>query len=862
LLFVALLALAVTIGRTVHAQTGGVELFQCYSDKIDLTYWHEQQGSLKPGFELFYTYNFSLPGPLNITLTPHATSTQPIEIVVIDARSGQYLYRSSPSTSLTFTATLNLTSPTSVEIGIYNPGQISADYGGVIYISFCGTPAVAKWIEDNIKLNPSSMGNAAPIGIADYGAMLLAGEATFYRISTDSVRGIVNISSDIYATSYYENGTMAFSGFTVQLNAFLSVNLADGNKQFYWLQNVLDWKSSYGSLLGYIDNVWNETSSVSTFSSGNIAGRGGIFFSGRGAGEQYYAYGMGGTLQPGSHQLTIAVHGYGGGLRVDFYVDSNLYDTVIITPYTRITSASIVVDPSIRTGYRISPDLELVFAGFSSSEPIAVLSKGTVQLSLFYNSSGKWLPPFAAWSIGASTFERAIASAVGGSSGTVSIFPGNPSKYELWSGAVVVVTPYGTFFQNDGNITQYLKEIDFGNGTKLANPVAYINGVRVQENTVPLGSVVVVEYTREYHVTMNSTLGKFEIWVPEQTPLKGLLNETIIISPNVRLVLEETYANGVEVNYNSYLIDGPTNVTLIYSREFLISLYSNLGREELWVKEGENLASVVPTIKSLGNGTAFVIVSLCFDGKQVDPSSFSISSPGNLNASYSLAYQVKLIGPTNSTELWILSGSQLDLHPQAIILLGNNTRLVFMGAEDSSGRNITFPLKITSPAAIELIYGREYLVSIELYKGNFSEWVPEGNILNLSQAELLKEGKSYIYGYSITLLLRYIVTPSGIILPNSTVNGPIDGKAIYSAFADIKTEFLGIPNFFSFSVLSCGSQSNQSISFLSSEQTLTIEDPRSFQCSVDVPISLPLPLAAALVMVFLGIAFARRKMKQ
>lgn len=861
ILLIAILFLSITsLGKTASAQ-GGIELFQCYTETINLTYSFEQLGSLSPGYEVFYTYNFTSPGSLNITLSPKISSSQPLELVVIEKKSGQYLYRSSSSTSLSFTYTLNLTAPISVEIGVYNSGQLPADYYGEVELSMCGSPAVARWISENIVVQSSSLGPIAPVGIADYGAMLLAGQASFYRISTSSVRGIANISGDVYAVyavSYYNNGTYAFPGFSVQLNAFLLVKLVDGRQQIYWLQNTLDWENIYGLKLGYVDNIWNATSSTSSFTYGRIHGNGEVYFTGRKAGEQYYAYGEKGTLQIGTHELIISTQNYGGSLMVKFIIDGNSYDSVTIIPYAPVLDAKIVVDPSMQSGYGVPLDLELVLAGFSGEEPIALLSKGGIQLSLFYNVSGRWAPPFSAWSVGAATFEKAIAKAIGISNNSALVVQGEPSSNELWSSAVVVITPYGIFLQNNGNISYYLKEIDLGNSTKLVEPVAYVNGEILQGNIAPLGSIVLINYTREYLVNLSSSIAKEQLWVHELTPLKDLANETVNISPVTRLVLEAAYVNGIEADFESYLITGPVNISLVYVKEFLIEVNSTQGRKDVWVKEGESPTSIVPAKEDLGNGTALILTALYFNGDKIDLQSFRITSPGNLSAIYSLAYQVKLIGPENITELWVISGSQLNLTLDTVIYLGNNTRLVLVNITDSDGRKITFPIIVASPIEIKLNYEREYFVNIESYSG----WFPEGQPLNISRSILLKQGKSFVYSYIVILELRYIETPNGPISPDSTVSGPITGKAIYSAVADIRTEFLGTPNIFSLSIFSCGSQSNQSLSFLSSRQLLTIENPNSLNCSAEVPISLPLPVSIIIVVAILGIVISQKIMKR
>jgi len=859
--FLILLFLAAS-ENSASAQSAGIELFQCYSESLNLTEWYSEIGPLRANQMVFYTYNFTSPGALNLTLSLQIASTQPIEVFAMDAKSGEYFYRSAPSTVFDLNETFNINSPAIVEIGIYNPGQAPADYRGSIAVYMCGSPAVERWISANIKIGASPLGNAAPVGIADYGALLMSGQGSFYRIETSSVRGDINLSRDAFAISYFENGTYAFPGFSVQLNAFLLLKLADGNEQLYWLQDALDWRNDYGGKLGYLDNVWNSTSSLSTFSAAGISGNGGVYFSGRTAGEQYYAYGKQSALPVGYHELIIAVGKYGRGAKVVFYVDGTPYDTVILSPYAQVIDAEIVVDPSKKSGYGVPLDVELVLGGYSGDEPIAVFSSGSIQLSLAYNLSGKWASPLSAWSLGAATRERVVASSQSSGIGASRISPGNPSAYELWSGLVLVITPYGSFLQSSGDISQYLRTVDLGNGTRLTDPVAYVNGQKLQGSSAEPGSVVVIEYSVEYRVDISYPLGELVLWVPRLSPLSSLVNETIEFPNQTRLLLEIAYANGEEVNLTSYKVEGPMNLTLVYSREYLISIYSEAVRENVWVREGENPASVLPKFEDLGNGTALVLDSAYFNGSPVDPYSFRIASPGNLSAIYSRAYLIKLLLPGNVTELWVKAGEAFSPPVEEEIYFENRTRLVIAGAIDSSGRNITFPLIVNGPEELLLEYRREYLVSLMLYGENRTGWIPEGSTLNLSQRVLLKQGEGTALSYEIYLVLRYIEADGKMVPPSEELRGPLVGRGIYEAVAYASASFLKMPNLFTYASLTCGSQVNWSASVLSSEMTLSLLSPSSYQCSLDAPIYIPLPVGIAVFSALLAVFLVRIRMKR
>ncbi|MEM3599787.1 MAG: thermopsin family protease [Fervidicoccaceae archaeon] len=844
-----LVTLLLLSGKIALAQGETLHAFQCYMETLNFTYSHERLGSIAPNYEVYYSENISAPGSIGISIFSSIFSTQPLELVIKDSITGKEIYRSSASSNLSLTFTANISTPAILEIGIYNPGSYPADYYGYISVELCGSPAVAAWINGNIKATISQLGSIAPVGVVDYGVTSLSGEAFFYSIRTNSVRGIVNITNPPSSISYYANGTAAFPGFSIQLNAFLVVDLADGKRQIYWLQNCLNWKSSYGSMLGYIDNIWNATSTPSQFSQGRIVGNGGTYWY-WGGGEQYYAYGKEGTIAFGTHDLTISTALKGSSIIVNFILDGKVYDSVLIEPYAPANRAEIYIDPSIKTSYGTPLDLELVFAGYSAEEPIAVLSGGSIELSLYYNLSGSWIPPLAAWSIGTATYERARANSIAIFPHSAAVLPGNAEAYQLWSSSVIVVTPYGVFMQESNDISQYLKEIDLGNGTRLILPRAYVDGREVNGSTVPMGTVVFINYTREYLVRVSSPLGNSSIWAIDGTPLMNLINTTIYLSQSERMVLISAFIDSNKIDFSSYSISGPINLTLVYGKEYLVDLLTYNGEKNIWIREGRDFLSLIPERIDLGNRTSLVLSSLKFNGTYINPQTFSLSSPGRLEAIYVTEYLVKIISPFNESDVWIEPGENLNLLSSKIIAFNNNTRLVLVGAFLPNGTALDLNFTVNSPVDVLLKYEREFLVNIQLLNGNYTAWLPEGTSLNLSSLASTVHGNSGIYAYSLSFQLLYISTSQGNVLSNATLNNPIEGRGVFRARAAIQTSLLGLPNVLTLSTLTCGSSTNESISFMSREQILTLDDPSVSSCSVSIPISVPLPIAALITIIF------------
>jgi len=97
-----------------------------------------------------------------------------------------------------------------------------------------------------------------PIGIASY---------PLTPITTSELMGIFNITA---MSAYNPSGESQFgvpnSGVSLQLNAVLVVELANGQKQYYWVQNVPSFVTDKNEF-NIVDNVWNLTTSPSFLSN-------------------------------------------------------------------------------------------------------------------------------------------------------------------------------------------------------------------------------------------------------------------------------------------------------------------------------------------------------------------------------------------------------------------------------------------------------------------------------------------------------------------------------------------------------------------------------------------------------------------
>jgi hypothetical protein len=197
------------------------------------------------------------------------------------------------------------------------------------------------------------------------------------------------------------------NGTSIQLNAVVVLELADGNKQYYFVQNAavlhIDEKK-----YSFLVNVFNHTSRSKVFSRGAIAGRGGVYWS-------IYAWSYYGFRTreerlslPFSGFLLINVTTVGGVAQIDFGYNVGSggvwYDSVTIKPYAPVERAYILAGHAVTPIYSIA-SLELVLCAYGGGTFYAELDDVDVRLALLVWDGSAWRPPPRIFNFGFNTAE-------------------------------------------------------------------------------------------------------------------------------------------------------------------------------------------------------------------------------------------------------------------------------------------------------------------------------------------------------------------------------------------------------------------------------------------------------------------------
>jgi hypothetical protein len=389
---------------------------------------------------------------------------------------------------------------------------------GRVVAEACGPSALADWVRGILGLAESL---TSPQGIAVYGVLNASGAYRGYVLETDAALGKAYISPNVTAMTYdivgrYVGNTFG-NAFTIQLNAYVAVRLADGEVQYYRVQNmVVDngtlWASDLvinmsriAFLVVNMSHIMVNVSHVTTYppivimypfviSPNAIRGNGGV--------QYYYSYTAPSPLPFGWTTLETAVGVKDGALVIRLYADGKEYDRVVIRPYAPAVSANIVVAPNT-TPAGLPMDLELVIAQNGTPLLYTALRSGSIPLYLYVNADGAWVPPPSAWSFGIGFIMTGGANATVLSNGTSAVVAPGPNDYAaLWSGTVVD-GPTGVAVTTDTNLTRYLPQaLDLSNGTRLLLEAVYVNGQPAPYSAlgnVSVGSIVVGRYLKQYH---------------------------------------------------------------------------------------------------------------------------------------------------------------------------------------------------------------------------------------------------------------------------------------------------------------------------------------------------------------------------
>ena len=312
--------------------------------------------------------------------------------------------------------------------------------------------------------SPFSYGPVAPpqpSGIASYGISNDSGMVVPYEIRTNEIVGLANISSLLSnnpnASFYGDN----VAGATLQLNVNLVVNLTNGLKDVYWVQNTPDFVTS-ANTFALTDNLWNNSDTAGVMSNESVsstnAAKGAAVYTSVTQGGTSYAYIFGEDNVTYSTPLSFALienetvqNGAGVLVQFGFRLLQNgtlassptyWYDNVTIHAQN-VQSAYFDVAGNATTPIGSFYDAELVFAGEGNFETTQFLQM-SASLGLFYqNQTTGILTSFPSfYSFGGDTGEAATNVSVVYSNGIGYLSVGNPNYAYLGKSSLTLGPDY------------------------------------------------------------------------------------------------------------------------------------------------------------------------------------------------------------------------------------------------------------------------------------------------------------------------------------------------------------------------------------------------------------------------------------
>ncbi len=662
------------------------------------------QASVMPGYYWYYPISFEAPGSVSVTLYPQLYSDTPVRVVVYDLTLSRELASTGPSTRPSTQLVATFSTPRRIGLAVFNPSGSTARVQGAVRATLCGNPALAWALEHSAKLSSTAVGPAAPTGIADFGIALANGTYIAYSYNFSGARAEVSFSPDFRAISY--NYPYSTSGFSVQLNLNLKVVTKAGLQQVYWVQEVLI-ASDSGMFVNI--NIWN-TTVISTGQACSLAQLNPYRVSGKGYVRHYsggqggcagdvYVYAAAQTPFATRVGLEVTAEAAGDSVKVSFYRDGALVDSVSIAPSGGASWAGFVVEPLL---WEWAPlNAELVVAGQSSRYPVAVIESGSATLKLMYLREGRWVAPVSAWSVGGNTYERAVAGLRQVGEASVAVGRGEPRLFQAWFSLVTIRTPLGVFYSMSLDISRYIAPvIGFGNGTRLVEPRVYVNGKPFNGTRVWPGAVVEVVYKRQYMVKLSLPTGFKEYWVDEGEPIGSLVPEVIDVGGGVRYKLEEILFSGDRVG-REYRIDRPGDVKGFYRKQFLVTIAS-LNTTTLWLDADTSLASIIPRELDLGNRTRLVSPVVYYGNMSFGLENASVKGPGVYRVIYTRQYLVRVYTLNGSYEEWVNKGGSIAV--KAPSLSSSGVLIAPVAYEYNGAMHASPVVRVEKPLDIRVVY--------------------------------------------------------------------------------------------------------------------------------------------------------------
>jgi len=195
-------------------------------------------------------------------------------------------------------------------------------------------------------------------------------------------------------------------GVSIQLNAVVTLELADGARQYYFVQNILALRTDEKKY-SFVVNIFNDTTKSGSF-TGEVKGRGRFYW--HAAALSYYGYATREEQYslPLAGFLLINVTAVGGVARIDFGYNVGggavWCDSVAIRPYAPVERAYVLAGHAV-TPIRTIASLELVLCGYTAGSPRAELEDVDVRLALLVWNGSSWRPAPRIFNFGFNTAE-------------------------------------------------------------------------------------------------------------------------------------------------------------------------------------------------------------------------------------------------------------------------------------------------------------------------------------------------------------------------------------------------------------------------------------------------------------------------
>jgi len=286
-------------------------------------------------------------------------------------------------------------------------------------------------------------------------------------------------------------------------------------------------------------------------------------------------------------------------------------------------------------------------------------------------------------------------------------------------------------------------------------PIVYPNGTRLEADPVSVfvdgPKAVRVNYSVYYLVRAATPLGVSEIWTPRGAMLSI---PTVYLGNGTRLVPREV--DGV-----AGPVYGPLNVSVTYSRQYLVKLEAPVNATEAWADEGSVFKVDLADPWEPSNGTLFK--RLLVNGTSARE--FRVDKPMTLKAQYAEVYYWAVVEtPANKTAGWMPKGTALK--SPDYLDLGNGTRLA-----EPSVREVV----VEGPVALKVEYvKRQYYVKI-VGVVEWEGWVDAGAVVRLNATVV--GGVEY--------------TPAEVV----TATGPgVYRPLFYAMYRTVVGDVLGVPN--------------------------------------------------------------------